>query len=406
MLRMIIVDDEKIIRETINNLIDWYSLGIEVIGLCKNGIEAYDMILDEYPDIVMTDINMPGLSGLALIRRIHQTSQDTQFVILSGYGDFEYTKEAMRLGIQHYLLKPCNEQEIIDVMQNVKCQCLQNRMRADSREQNVIMLKQLQESVFYNISLECFTERPDFESIAKKYERFISFTNVGYELCRIKNADEAVRSACIAAFEANHKLRASAIPYYCMQADSQLLIFFESYDYDYLCLDESVSAVCHKCTDYMRVPFTCLNELLPQLHNIVHTHNRIELGGQRRQPDFSRGAPLDIPSENDDPIDRGISIVRQNIQDENLSLKLIAETQLYMNVDYVSRKFLKKTGQKFSAFLANARVERAKQLFAAGSTCVNSVAEEVGCGNNPQYFSQLFKRVTGITPTEYLRSMQ
>ncbi|NLS85136.1 MAG: response regulator [Ruminococcaceae bacterium] len=405
MLRMIIADDEKVIRETINSLIDWHSLGIEVIGLCKNGIEAYDMILDEYPDIVMTDINMPGLSGLALIRRIHQTSQGTQFVILSGYGDFAFTKEAMRLGIQHYLLKPCNEQEIIDVMQDVKQKCMQKRMRDDTREQNVVILKQLQESVFYNISLECFTDCPDFAGLAQKYDRFISFTNVGYELCRIKNANESVRGACIAAFEANHKLRAPNIPYYCMQADLELLIFCEAYDYDYSALDDDVSAACTKRDDYTRVSFACLNELIPQLHKIVHTHSHIELGGQRRQPDFNRSAPIAIPSENDDPIDKVISIVHQNISDENLSLKLIAETQLYMNVDYVSRKFLKKTGQKFSAFLANARVERAKQIFAAGSTCVNCVAEEVGCGNNPQYFSQLFKRVTGITPTEYLKTI-
>ena len=69
MLKMIIVDDEKIIRETIHSLIDWNSLGIDVAAVCKDGIEAFDCILDEYPDIVMTDIKMPGLSGLDLIER-------------------------------------------------------------------------------------------------------------------------------------------------------------------------------------------------------------------------------------------------------------------------------------------------------------------------------------------------
>lgn len=87
MLRLIIVDDEKIIRETIFNLIDWSSMGIEVVGLCKNGIEAYDIILDEYPDIVISDIKMPGLSGLELIKRVSETDHDIEFIILSGYGD-------------------------------------------------------------------------------------------------------------------------------------------------------------------------------------------------------------------------------------------------------------------------------------------------------------------------------
>ena len=77
MLKLIIADDERVIRETISHLIDWNSIGIELIGLCKDGIEAYDMILDESPDIVLTDIRMPGLSGLELIQKISQTDLDT-----------------------------------------------------------------------------------------------------------------------------------------------------------------------------------------------------------------------------------------------------------------------------------------------------------------------------------------
>ena len=113
MLRLIIVDDEKIIRETIHHLINWNSLGIEVVGVCKNGLEAYDAIIDEYPDIVLTDIKMPGLSGLELIEKLNQTHEQIHFIILSGYEEFDYAKQAMRYGVRHYLLKPCNEQQII-----------------------------------------------------------------------------------------------------------------------------------------------------------------------------------------------------------------------------------------------------------------------------------------------------
>ena len=65
---MIIADDERVIRESISRLIDWEKLGVELTGLCRNGLEAYDMIIDEDPDIVLTDIRMPGMDGLELIR--------------------------------------------------------------------------------------------------------------------------------------------------------------------------------------------------------------------------------------------------------------------------------------------------------------------------------------------------
>ena len=71
MLKLLIADDEKVIRETISDLIDWEKSGIELIGTAKDGIEAYNIILDKYPDIVLTDIRMPGLSGLNLIQKIY-----------------------------------------------------------------------------------------------------------------------------------------------------------------------------------------------------------------------------------------------------------------------------------------------------------------------------------------------
>ena len=123
MLKLIIADDERIIRETISTIIDWKQYDIELVGLCKNGLEAYDMILDETPDIVLTDIRMPGMDGLELIRRISETDLNTQFIILSGYGEFEYAKMAMKYGIRHYLLKPCSEAQILESIQEIAQDC-------------------------------------------------------------------------------------------------------------------------------------------------------------------------------------------------------------------------------------------------------------------------------------------
>ena len=78
-----------------------------------------------------------------------------------------------------------------------------------------------------------------------------------------------------------------------------------------------------------------------------------------------------------------------------------------MNVDYVSKKFYKETGQKFSHYLTEMRMQRAKDMMTANpSASIQAIAIQIGCGNNPKYFSQLFKKQKGMTPTEYLAGME
>lgn len=178
MLRLIIVDDEKIIRESIRSLIDWESLGIEVVGVCKNGLEAYDAILDSYPDIVLTDIKMPGLSGLELIEKLNDTRENIQFIILSGYSEFEYAKQAMRFGIRHYLLKPCNENQIIEAIEDVKKACYLKQQADQEPEQNV----RFEKSVFRNILTDGLTNAAEPALLCDNYQCYLDFTHTAYDL--------------------------------------------------------------------------------------------------------------------------------------------------------------------------------------------------------------------------------
>ena len=86
MLRLMIVDDEQIIREALSSMIDYTSLGYKVIATAKNGMEAYDRIRDDYPDVVITDIKMPILNGLELIERASHIDSRITFILLSQAG--------------------------------------------------------------------------------------------------------------------------------------------------------------------------------------------------------------------------------------------------------------------------------------------------------------------------------
>lgn len=410
MLKMIIVDDEKAIRESMRDSIDWASLGINVVGFCRNGLEAYDMILDESPDIVITDIKMPRLSGLELIERITQVGQGAEFIILSGYGEFSFTKEAMRYGVRHYMLKPCNEEELIDAVFKAAQDCYAKRARRDERAAHTELLRNLQESVFYNLIVECYAGASDFEERAQQYEQYIDFSQVAYELIDIRCQSEARLMQILREVHNHHALHAPGIQLHCVSAETTAWIFHERYDYDYSKLDALLSA--QPDASLRRTHFVNLHALLPHIKDALTGFDHARILHKGKWTCLSRSQALEAqsldqsvePTTGKDFIDKTMRYVREHLADRDISLKMIAETQLFMNVDYLSRQFVKHVGCKFSAYLAQMRVEEAKRLMAhEPDMTVQEIASRVGCANNPQYFSVLFKKQTGLTPTDYLK---
>ena len=119
MYKVLIVDDERIIREGIASSIDWGQYGFSLCGVAENGIDAYNRIKQDAPDVVITDIKMPGMDGLELISKVHEEFPQIIFIILSGYGEFEFANKAMKYGVKYYLLKPCDENEIINILEKI-----------------------------------------------------------------------------------------------------------------------------------------------------------------------------------------------------------------------------------------------------------------------------------------------
>ncbi|MFC5446987.1 response regulator [Paenibacillus aestuarii] len=104
-MRVVIVEDEYIVRFGIRSMIDWDKLGMTVTGEAANGQEALELMRDELPDILITDIKMPVMDGLALIAEARQLSPQLKILILSNLEDFQYAKEAIRYGVSEYLIK-------------------------------------------------------------------------------------------------------------------------------------------------------------------------------------------------------------------------------------------------------------------------------------------------------------
>ena len=119
MLRVLIADDESKVCQLIEKLVDWDVLGMEVVAVAENGIEALEKIKEFHPDIVITDIRMPGYDGLDLIRLGKEEAPNTEFVIISGYRHFEYAQMAIRYGVNAYLLKPIRKDELTETLKRL-----------------------------------------------------------------------------------------------------------------------------------------------------------------------------------------------------------------------------------------------------------------------------------------------
>lgn len=119
MYSVLIVDDEPWVVYGIKMLINWEDLGFTVVGEAYNGLEALEMIVDKKPDIVITDIRMPGLSGIELLEKINVMQIKTKVILISGYSEFEYAQKAVKLGAFDYLLKQVEKESLIDVLTRV-----------------------------------------------------------------------------------------------------------------------------------------------------------------------------------------------------------------------------------------------------------------------------------------------
>ena len=126
MYRVMLVDDEPIIVEGLSRSIQWEKWNCRVVATAHNGLEGKQVIEQEKPDIIFMDICMPELNGLAMIAAINSQFPDLEVCVLTGFRDFEYAKEAIRLGVTRFLLKPSNMEELEEAIEKM-CENLKKK---------------------------------------------------------------------------------------------------------------------------------------------------------------------------------------------------------------------------------------------------------------------------------------
>lgn len=206
MFKMIIADDEPVITKGIQKLIDWKKLGIEIVEVYEDGYDAYKGIVAIQPDIALLDISMPHKTGLEILTEIQNLGIKTKVIFFSGFEEFDYVREAIRLGAKDYILKPIKQQLLIEAIQ--KC-IIHKETIHETDQANTLYFEDDQtldtsiysrlvemESAYYSTMLIV----PKDEEVHDKYERqlthfsvlssieeYVSLKHLGITFCKNNN---------------------------------------------------------------------------------------------------------------------------------------------------------------------------------------------------------------------------
>ena len=185
MLKVFLAEDEYVIRRGIKNNIDWTANGYEFCGEAGDGELAFSLVMELKPDILITGIRMPFMDGLELSRRVKEELPDTEIIILSGYEEFEYAKESIRIGVAQYLTKPISGDALRKELEGIKTRIISKRENEAASSGG---------NEFKDIFNKFSELSSSFEEVSKKYLESKSAEDIDLERMNIKQiSKEKVR---------------------------------------------------------------------------------------------------------------------------------------------------------------------------------------------------------------------
>ncbi|NHN29997.1 response regulator transcription factor [Paenibacillus agricola] len=515
MYKVLLVDDERIILDGISKVVDWAAAGTVLAGTARNGIEAFEFVEQSPPDIIISDIKMPGMDGLQLAAKVFESYPHIKLILLSGFSEFEYARSAMSYGVKHYLLKPCNESKIIEALTEL----VDELNREEKQEQFVLNMRHGLEKVlphvkeqflkefvtnktYGNRDWEYYRELFDLDLHDRKvrlilfqleghfeFEHMFAVKNIAEDLLQKNVLSSTVGEQVLIVVEdpesvselyaCIHQIRETFLRYYkidltialseadeitrarslykqtleCLNHRFYLgegslitkrdIVNTEQFELSELTFDEDKLMLHIKAGHWeeaseeidlffqklagLRSNISMDKSYVIQLFMAIirlgdaeainhYKENLVKLMDletlQSIQPFFKNVAEritLGHYEHNKNKhcaiIDKVLDIINRHIGNTELSLNWVAHQMLYMNSDYLGKLFKKRTGEKFSNYVMKARIAKATEMIDQKADIkIFELAELLGFGDNPQYFSQVFKKYAGCTPSEYIKT--
>jgi len=444
MLRAMLVDDEPLALEGLKLLINWQAEGFEICGECASACEALRKLPDANPDLIVTDIRMPGMSGLELLHAARQAGFDGQFVIVSGYSDFQYAKKALQLGVAGYLLKPVEPADAAVVLAHVRRKLIGRETESEKRQNTVhraigAMLTQggapeggipaaaswvlatwgsplpypalqavlalfagdeatvhiVEDKEYLVLRLQAKAHAPDFSRIkallAQHHRRLYlgeALSNPADLFSQRKQLSDQLDSACRQALSGHVDALVHAVALRqadeCMARCAQLETFCAAYG-------------TNAATYARRQLISACSGLLKDRDEALQTFLRSQ------DTDFQTlcGLAIELLAPAQERVSDCMQRYAREHAGERITISGIAAALKY-NATYLGRKFREERGIGFREWLIRTRMEESAKLLRGTNKSVNAITKAVGYEHYKRFLKH-FKRRYGVTPEQYRR---
>lgn len=376
MMKVMLVDDEPFIMQGLEVLIDWKALGYEIVKMASNGGEAYEYLKNEKVDMIISDISMPVMTGIDLLKRIREEGlSDAYFVILSGYNDFKYAQQAIRYASMDYLLKPIDKDELTDILKRAA------RMSdAGNEEKGMTAILR---------ALRTFRSDQDI----KAYGDEINVPQGRVILCKEE------LDSLMSAIEQNDitEINRSVDVLYDKTRDMGMGTDVFDLNLNYLLFGLIHLAVEQDETVDQEEVLSYISDNVYESGDIRGSRTHLKRFAisyaeylLQLRKNVSRGILQEIERE-----------IRSNFAD-NLTLKDLSR-KYYVNSSYLGQLFRKKYDQSFKDYLCSVRISEAASMLLKSDEKIPVIAEKVGY-KDTDYFIQKFIELKGCTPAKYRRN--
>ncbi len=399
-MKIVVVDDDNIIRKGLCKILNKIDETNEIAGSFQNGKHALEYLENncQFVDLVITDIKMPVMTGIDLIKYSNEKLKKIPlFIVLSGYDEFDYVRDTMRLGAFNYLLKPINMKELEKIIEEAKIKLKDRNTNNEIYSKSVEILKR---DLFKNIlfsNKEIINEKHNVLLKNMQFDKNKTYKMMAVNLNN--KEDEKIVIEFI-----NKAIENSSLEYCSFHYKSYIYIVFyadEKISIDYI-EKECDIFLKNKIEVYI---FKTIGEIYKlrqqsQLLTKITEQNKNKINGTNKYFIYDEKRIKEILEEKENSKETAVIKIAKdyiiNNYNNNITLKDVAD-EVYLSQNYFSELFKKEIGEGFYDFLTNYRVKKAKELLLTTNLRVYEIAQKVGYSDSIT-FGRVFKKVTGSTP--------